>query len=107
LSSAEWFVLQFAIHKYGDKNKRNCSFSCCTVLKLCYIEGGTWLRVFESKVLWKIFEPEREDVTEAWRCLHDEELYELHSSSNIIRGIKFRRMRWAGRVIHVGDRRGA
>jgi len=66
-----------------------------------------WLRAFESKVLWKIFEPKGEDVTEAWRCLHDEQLYELYSSPNIIRVIKSRRMWWAGRVIHMGDGRGA
>jgi hypothetical protein len=66
-----------------------------------------WLRVFENSVLRKMFGPKRDDVTEAWRCLHDEQLYDLYSSSNIIRVIKSRRMKWAGRVIHMGDRRGA
>jgi hypothetical protein len=66
-----------------------------------------WLRVFENRVLRKIFRPKRDDVTEAWICLDDEQMYDLYSSSNIIRVIKSRRMRWAGRVSHMGDRRGA
>ena len=66
-----------------------------------------WLRVFENRVLRKIFGPKRDDVTEAWRCLHDEKLYDLYASSNIIRVFKSRRIRRAGRVIHMGDRRGA
>jgi hypothetical protein len=58
------------------------------------------LRVFENRVLRKIFGPKRDNVTEAWRRLHEQQLYGLCSSSNIIWGIKYRRMRWAGRVTH-------
>jgi hypothetical protein len=66
-----------------------------------------WLRLFENRVLRKIFGPKRDDVTQAWRCLHDEHLYDLYFLSDITRVIKSRRMSWAGRVIHMRDRRGA
>jgi hypothetical protein len=55
------------------------------------------LRVFEN-VLRKICGPERDEVTEKWRRLHNEELHELYSSPNIIQVIKSGRMRWAGHV---------
>jgi hypothetical protein len=42
-----------------------------------------------------------------WRRLHNEKLYALHSSPNIIRVIKSRRLRWAGQVARIGERRGA
>jgi len=54
------------------------------------------LRVFEKKVLRRIFGPKRDEVTWEWRKLHNEELNDRYSSSNIFRVIKSRRMRWAG-----------
>jgi hypothetical protein len=54
------------------------------------------LRVFENRVLRGIFGPKRDEVTEEWRKLHNEKLRDLYSSPNIIRIIKWRRMRWAG-----------
>jgi hypothetical protein len=51
------------------------------------------LRVFESSVLWKTFGPKRDEVPGEWRRLHNEELYHLYASRNIIRVIKSR-MRW-------------
>jgi hypothetical protein len=63
--------------------------------------------VFENRVLRKIFGPKRDEVTEEWRRLHNEELNDLYSSSNIIRVMKSRIMRWAGHVARMGDRRGA
>ena len=65
------------------------------------------LRVFENRVLRKIYVPKRDEVTGECRKLHNEELNDLYSSPNIIGVIKSRRMRWAGNVAHMGQRRGA
>jgi hypothetical protein len=62
------------------------------------------LRVFENRVLRRIFGPKRDEVTEEWRKLHNKELRDLYSSPNIIRIIKSRRMRWAGHVARMGRR---
>ena len=51
--------------------------------------------------------PRRDEVTGEWRRLHNEELSDLYSSPNIVRVIKSRRMRWAGHVARMGERRGA
>jgi hypothetical protein len=61
--------------------------------------------VFENRVLRRIFRPKRDEVTGEWRKLHNEELHNLYSSSNIIRLIKSRRMRWAGHVARMGEER--
>jgi hypothetical protein len=63
------------------------------------------LRVFENRLFRRIFGPKRDDVTREWRKLH-EEVNDPHSSPNIVRVIKSRRMRWAGHVARVGKRRG-
>jgi hypothetical protein len=63
------------------------------------------LRVFEKRVLRRIFGPKRDGVTGGWRKLHTEELRNLYSSPSIIRIIKSRRMRWAGHVARMGDKR--
>jgi hypothetical protein len=61
------------------------------------------LRVFENRVLRKIFVPKRvEDGS--WRKLHNNELHSLYSSPNIVSVIKSRRMRWAGHVARIGER---
>jgi hypothetical protein len=65
------------------------------------------LRVFENRVLRRIYGPKRDDVTGDWRKLHNEELHNLYSSPNIIRIIKARRMRWAGHVARMGETRNA
>jgi hypothetical protein len=65
------------------------------------------LRVFENRVLGRIFGPEKDKVTGEWRKLHNEELNNLYSSPNIIRVVKSRRMRWAGRIARIGEKRGA
>jgi hypothetical protein len=65
------------------------------------------LRVFENRVLRRIFGPKRDEMTGGWRKLHNEELHGLYSSSSIVRVIKGRRMRWAGHVASMGEVRGA
>jgi len=65
------------------------------------------LRVFENKVLRRIFGPRRDEVTRELRRLHNEELNDLYCSPNIVRVIKSRRMRWAGHVARMGGERGA
>jgi hypothetical protein len=61
------------------------------------------LRVFENRVLRRIFGPKRDEVTGEWRKLHNEELHNLYSSPDIIRQIKSRGMRWAGHVSSMGE----
>jgi hypothetical protein len=65
------------------------------------------LRVFENRVLRRIFGPKREEVTGDWRKVHNEELHNLCYSTNIIRMIKSRRMRWAGHVARMVANRNA
>ena len=82
-----------------------------TIILLVYLYGyETWsltlreerrLRVFENRVLRRIFGPRKDEVTEECRKLHNEELNDLYSSSNIFRVIKWRRMRWAEHVTRM------
>ena len=64
------------------------------------------LRVFENRVLRRVFGPKRDEVTGEWRKLHNEELSDLYSLPYIVRVVKSRRMRWAGHVARMGDGRG-
>jgi hypothetical protein len=63
------------------------------------------LRVFENRVLRRIFGPKRDEVTGELRKLHNEELNGLYSLPNIVRVIKSRRLRWAGHVTRMGEGR--
>ena len=63
------------------------------------------LRVFVNRVLRRIFGPQRDGVTGEWRKLYNEELNDLYSSPSIMRAIKSRRMRWAGRVARMEEGR--
>jgi hypothetical protein len=65
------------------------------------------LRVFENKVLRRIFGPKRDEVTGEWRKLHNEKLYDLFSSTSIIKVVKSRRMRWLGHVARMRKKRNA
>jgi hypothetical protein len=66
-----------------------------------HFEGGTQTESFENRVLRRIFGPKREEDG-SWRILHNDEFHSLHSSPNIVRVIKSRRMRWAGHVPRMG-----
>ena len=63
------------------------------------------LRVFENRVLRRIFGPKRDEVTGEWRKLHSEELNDLYSSPNIVLVLKSRRMRWAVHVARMEEGR--
>jgi hypothetical protein len=63
--------------------------------------------VFENRVLRRIFERKRDEVTGEWRKLHNEALRDLFSSPSIIRIIRSRRMRWAGHVARIREKRNA
>jgi hypothetical protein len=86
------------------------------ILLLVLYECETWsltlreehrLRVFENRVLRRIFGPKRDEVIGEWRKLHNEELHDLYSSPSIFRIIKSRRIRWAGHVAGMGKKRNA
>jgi hypothetical protein len=64
------------------------------------------LRVFEHRVLRRVFGSTSDEVTGEWRKLHNEELNDLNSLPNIVRVVKSRRMRWAGHVARMGEERG-
>jgi hypothetical protein len=57
-------------------------------------------------VLRRVFGPKRDEVTEEWRKLHNEELNDLYSLPNIVQVVKSRRIRWAGHVARMGEDRG-
>jgi hypothetical protein len=85
------------------------------ILPVVLYECETWsltlreekkLRVFENKVLRRIYGPRRDEVTGEWRRLHNEELNDLYCSLNIVRMIKSRKMRWAGHVARMCEERG-
>jgi len=86
---AETFVFQVAIQRF--KIYRNVIFLVvlyeCDTWSLTLREEH-WLRVFENRVLKRIFGPKRDEITGEWKKLQNEELYDLYSSSNIIRLIK-------------------
>jgi hypothetical protein len=69
------------------------------------LREGHRLRVFENRVLRRIFGPKREEDG-SWRKLHNNELHSLYSLRNIVRVIKSRRMRWAGHVARMREGRG-
>jgi hypothetical protein len=104
LLGAESFVFQFAIQNFKDQDIYRT-----IILPVVLYGCETWsltfrkerrLRVFENRVL------RRDEVTGAWRKLHNEELRDLYSLPNIVRVVKSRRMRWAGHVARMGEGRG-
>jgi hypothetical protein len=78
----------------------------CETLSLILSEKHR-LRMFENRVLRRIFGPKRHKVTGEWRKLHNEELRDFYFSQSIIRIIKPRNMRWAGNAARMGEKRNA
>ena len=64
------------------------------------------LRVFDNRVLRRVFGPKTNEVTGEWRKLHNEKLRDRYFSTNIVRVVKSGRMRWAGHVARMGEGRG-
>jgi len=62
--------------------------------------------MYENRVLRRVFGPKRDEVTGECRKLYNEELNDLYCSPNIVRMLKSTRMRWAGHVARMGERRG-
>jgi len=60
------------------------------------------MRVLENNILSRISGPKRDEVTGEWRKLHNEQLYDLYSSRNIVRVIIPKRMRWVRHVARMG-----
>jgi hypothetical protein len=77
-----------------------------TYIVLITLREERRLRVFENRVLRRVFGPKRDEVTGEWRKLHNKELNDLYSLTNIVRVVKSRRMRRAGYVAHMGRREG-
>ena len=62
--------------------------------------------MFENRVLRGISGSKRDEVTGEWKKLHNEELNDLYSSPNIVRAIKSRKIRWAGHIARIREKRG-
>jgi hypothetical protein len=111
MSSYQCFkLLHHGINNNNNNNNNNTILVVSVVLYGC----ETWslalreehkLKVFENRVQRRIFGPKRDEVTGEWRKLHNEELRDLYSLPSIIRIIKSRRMRWAGHVARMGEKR--
>jgi len=76
------------------------------IVRLVGMREKRRLRVFENRVLRRVFGPKRDEVTGEWRKLHNEELSDPYSLPNIVRVVKSRRMRWVGHVARMGEGRG-
>jgi hypothetical protein len=108
--SPEPSVFPSVVKKSKNENIQDYNFVCDFVWVRNLVsdtKGGTWLRVFENKVLRKMFGSKRDEVTGGWRKLHNEELRDFYNAPSIIRIIKSRRMRWVGHVARMGEKRNA
>ena len=103
-------------YNYFHSSKNCVKFTLCVRVILSLYGCETWsltlreesrLRVFENRVLGRIFGVKRDEVKREWRKVHNEELNDLYSSPNIVRVITSRRMRWAGHVARMWERKGA
>ena len=102
-----YYSLEKILSSHLLSNKLKVNTYKTIILPVVLYGGETWslalreeqrLRMFENKVLRKIFGTKRDTITGEWRKLHNDELHALYSSPNIIRNSKSRRLRWAGHV---------
>ena len=107
------YVVQFKLKKNSFGNKLSKKIYRTIILPVVLYGCETWsltlreklrLRVFESRMLGRLFGPKRDEVTRGWREIHNKELYDLYCSKNKIRVIKSRRMRRAEHVARIGER---
>jgi hypothetical protein len=107
LFGAETFVFQFTTQKDIDENIQNYNFACWFVRVwnvVAHMREERRLKVLENRVLRRISEPKRDEVTGEWRKLHNEELNDVYCSPSTVGEIKSRKMRWAGHVARMGDK---
>jgi hypothetical protein len=78
------FRLPSVVKKCKNKNIQDYNFACGSVWVRNLVPDTHRLRVFENKVLRRIFEPKRDEVMRGWRKLHNQELHDLYSSPSII-----------------------
>jgi len=106
----DWYLGKPSIRAPLEILNRDKSSVSSVRLALCGCE--TWsptlrdersLRLFENRVLRRLFGPKRDEVTGEWRKLHNEELNDLYCSPNIVWVMKSRKMRWAGHVARRGE----
>jgi hypothetical protein len=123
LLGKHYFLVKRIDYIYRLETVRRTFCPCCnnlashsTILSVVLCGCETWsltlraehrLRVFENRVLRRIFGPKRDEVTGEWRKLHNEEFRDLYSSPSIIRIIKSRRMRWAEHVARIWEKMNA
>jgi len=103
-SMCTWNMIQIGERRYSLDSGLTCSFVWVWNL-VADIEGRTRLRVFENRVLRRMFGPKRDEVTGEWRKLHEEELNDLYCSPSIVRVIQSGRMWWAEHVARIGKGR--
>ncbi|KAJ4438642.1 hypothetical protein ANN_14589 [Periplaneta americana] len=114
LSYSAYMVVLCSLNEFQSSKNLKVRIYKTVILPVLLYGCETWtltlreehrLRMFENKVLRKIFGAKRDEVTGEWRKLHNTELQALYSSPDIIRNIKSRRLRWAGHVARMGESR--
>jgi len=109
LFGAESAVIQVAVQNLKFKIYRTLILSVflyvCEIWSLTLREERR-LRVFENRVLRRVFGPKRDEITGEWRTIHNKFLRDLYYLPNIARLVKSRKMRWTGNVARMGEGRG-
>jgi len=105
-----WWTKELSVEFYSKNKFEKLVHLVCFIVRIYHHarspERQISLKVFENRVLRRIFGPKRDEVRWVWWRLHNEELNDLHSSPNIIRVIRSWRIRWAGHVARIGERKG-